>query len=79
MFTEDEDEDQEQGKKNQGPIMLKERGKKEGFETEKHKDLFRCRGQRKNLGEAVLHNKSPVKANTQPWCCRINITSLRAK
>lgn len=44
MFTEDEDEDQEQGKKNQGPITPKGWEKKEGFETEKHKDLFRCRG-----------------------------------
>lgn len=54
MFTEDEDEDQEQGKKNQGPITPKVWEKKEGFETEKHKDLFRCRGAKKEPGRGCL-------------------------
>lgn len=60
--------------------VLRRRGCGEGSDMRlRGRDsLLRCQGQRKNLDEAVLHNKSLVKANTKLQC-RINSTCLREK
>lgn len=66
-------------RKIRGMLCRREAGRREWFETWEAERIFkRCQGQRKNLDEAALHNKSLVKAQMKLQC-RINSTCVREK